>query len=80
MLPLDGMWSPPIFVPLQTFHFGSLDLVADQLGVLHLREEVLVPTSTRGGAPSTDYNRPLNDLNVETPALGLDPCWVQIPR
>jgi len=54
------------------FHFGSLDLVADQLGVLHLREEVLVPTSTRGGAPSTDP-RPLDNLNVETLALRLEP-------
>ena len=33
-LPFAGMWAPPIFVPLQTFLFGSLDFVADQLSVL----------------------------------------------
>ena len=70
-LPLAGMWAPLVFVPLQTF-FESLDFIADQLGVLHLREEVLVLASTGGGAPSTDP-RPLDDLNVETPALRLKP-------
>ena len=29
MLPLAGMWAPPIFVPLQTFLFRSLDFVAN---------------------------------------------------
>ena len=114
MLPLSGMWVPPVFVPLQTFLFGSLDFVANQLGVLYLceealvlaptrggapsigleplqsflfgsldffsdqlsvlclREEALVPVPTRGGAPSTSP-RPLNDLNVETPVLHLEP-------
>ena len=43
-----------------------------QLGVLCIREEALVPAPT-GGAPSTDYNGPLDDLNVETPALRLEP-------
>ena len=71
-LPLAGMWAPPVFVPLQTFLFGSLDFVANQLGVLRLHEEALVPAPT-GGAPSTDYNGPLDDLNVETPALRLEP-------
>ena len=72
-LSLVGMWAPPVFVPLQTFLFGSLDFVADQLGVLRLHEEALVLTPTGGGAPSTDCNGPLDDLNVETPALRLEP-------
>ena len=72
MLPLVGMWAPPIFVPLQTFLIGSMDFVADQLGVLRLREEALVPASTRGGAPSTGPG-PLDDLNVEIPTLRLEP-------
>ena len=66
------MWAPPIFVPLQTFLFGSLDFIIDQLGVLHLREEALVPVPTGGGAPSIGPG-PLDDLNIETPALRLDP-------
>jgi len=72
MLPLDRMWAPPVFMPLQTFLFGSLDFVADQLGVLRLHEEALVPVSTRGGAPSTGPG-PLDDHNVETLALRLEP-------
>ena len=71
MLSLVGMWAPPVFVPLQTFLFGSLYSIANQLGVLRLREEALVPTPTGGGAPSTDCNGPLDDLNVETPTLCL---------
>jgi len=71
-LPPVGMWAPPVFVPLQTFLFGCLDFVADQLGVLHLHEEVLVPAPTGGGAPSTGP-RPLDDLNVETPTLCFEP-------
>ena len=66
------MWVPPVFVPLQSFLFGSLDFIADQLGVLYLHEEALVPASTGGGAPSTGLG-PLDDLNVETPALRLEP-------
>ena len=70
--PLAGMWVPPVFVPLQTFLFGSLDFAADWLGILCLREEALVPASTGGGAPSTGPG-PLDDLNVETLALRLEP-------
>ena len=71
LLPI-GTWVPPVFEPSQTFLFGSLDFIADQLGVLCLREEALVPAPTRGGAPSTGPG-PLDDLNVETPALHLEP-------
>ena len=66
------MWVPPVFEMLQTFLFGSLDFVADQLYVLHLHEEVLVLAPTGGGAPSASP-RPLDDLNIETPALRLEP-------
>ena len=66
------IWVPPIFEPLQTFLFGNLDFIADQLDVLRLREEALVPASTRGGAPFTGLG-PLDDLNVKTLALRLEP-------
>ena len=72
MLSLVGMWVPPIFELLQTFLFGSLDFITGQLSVLCLREEALVLASTGGGAPSTGPGS-LDDLDVETLALCLEP-------
>ena len=77
-LPLAGMWVPPVFVPLQTFLFESLDFIADQLGVLRLCEEALVLASTGGGAPSTSPG-PLEYLNVETLVLHLEPMMCSNP-
>ena len=67
-----GMWVPPVFESLQTFLFGSLDFIADQLGILYLHEEAHVPASTGGGAPSIGPGS-LDDLNVETLTLCLKP-------
>ena len=71
-LPPIRMWVPPIFELLQTFLFGSLDFITDQLGLLRLCEEALIPASIGGGAPSIGPG-PLDDLNVKTLALRLEP-------
>ena len=61
------MWVPPIFEPSQAFLFGSLNFIADRLGILHLREEALVPAPVRG-VPSIG-SRTHDDFNNEAPAL-----------
>ena len=50
-LPPVGMWVSPVFEPSQAFLFGSLDFIADRLGILHLHKEALIPAPI-GGAPS----------------------------
>ena len=70
--PPVGMWVPPVFEPFQTFLLGSLDFIADQLGVLRLHKEALVPVLVGGGAPSVDFGSP-GDLNDETPTLRSEP-------
>ena len=62
-----GMRVPPVFEPSQAFLLGSLDFVADRLGILHLHEEALVPAPV-GGAPSIDLETP-DDFNDEAPVL-----------
>ena len=66
-LPPVGMWVPPIFKPSQAFLLGSLDFVADWLGVLHLHEEALVKAPVEG-APSIDSGTH-NGFNDEASAL-----------
>ena len=62
-----GMWVPPIFELCQAFLFGSLDFVANRLGVLHLCEEALV-SAPIGGAPSIGSGTH-DDFNDEASAL-----------
>ena len=77
-LPPVGMWVPPIFEPFQTFLFGSLDFVADQLSILRLREEALVPAPTGGGAPSVGSGH-LATSTMRHLRFALSPCWAQTP-
>jgi len=44
------MWAPPDFEPSQAFLFGSLDFVANWLGVLHLHKEAHVSAPIGGEA------------------------------
>ena len=67
VLPPIGMWVPPVFEPSQAFLLGSLDFVADWLGVLHLYEEAPIPTPI-GGASSIGSGTP-DDFNDEAPVL-----------
>ena len=62
-LPPVGMWILPVFEPSYAFLFGSLDFI----GVLHLREEALVPAPVEG-APSIGSGT-YDDFNDEASAL-----------
>ena len=62
-----GMRVPPVYEPSQAFLFGSLNFIADRLGVLHLREEALVLVPI-GGAPFIGFGMH-DDFNDEVPAL-----------
>ena len=66
-LPPVGMWVPPVSEPSQAFLFGSLNFVADRLGVLHFHEEALVSAPV-GGAPSIGSGTH-DDFNDEASAL-----------
>ena len=66
-LPLVGMRVAPIFEPSHAFLFESLDFVNDRLGVLHLREETLVPALVEG-APSIGFGMH-DDFNNEASTL-----------
>jgi len=42
-IPSNGSWAPPSFPPFQTFQFGSLEIVTNLLGALHLHERQPAP-------------------------------------
>ena len=50
-IPRDESWAPRPFPPSQTFCFGSLEFVTDQLGALRLHEEEAAPAAAEESAP-----------------------------
>jgi len=50
-IPRDGLWAPPPFAPSQTFQFGGLEFVTDQVGALRLHEEEATPAAAEETAP-----------------------------
>ena len=56
-IPRDGLWAPPPFSPSQTFQFGSLEFVTDQLGALRLREEEASLAAAEESIPSLKLHK-----------------------